>query len=83
MEHHLRPRDFVRYYEGYLSVEQIAQFDYMWWLQVTTPKNLETFRYGTFSGPAREMPPIIVITAPINCACQTAIADGRGLSAKP
>ena len=78
LEQHLRSRDFSRHYEGYLTVEQIMQFDDLWWLKVTTPNDLKTFRDGAFSGPAREMPPIVVVTAPVDGVCQTRIGDGRG-----
>jgi hypothetical protein len=78
LEHHLRPHDFARHYEGYLTVEQIAQFDDLSWLQVRTRNDLRTFRGGAFRGPAREIPPIVVVTAPVNGVCRTAIGDGRG-----
>lgn len=78
LEHGLRPRDFSRHYEGYLTVEEISQFDDLSWMQVRTPGDLRSFRGGAFRGEAREMPPIIVVTAPKVGVCYTQIGDGRG-----
>jgi hypothetical protein len=78
LEHHLSARDFSRHYEGYLTVEQIAQFDDLRWLQVRSPSDLKTFRGGAFRGPAREMAAIVVVSAPVNGVCLTKIGDGRG-----
>jgi hypothetical protein len=78
LEHGLRARDFSRHYEGYLTVEEIKQFDDLSWMQVTSPEDLRSFRDGAFQGKPREMPPIIVVTAPKAGACHTQIGDGRG-----
>ena len=78
LEHGLRPRDFSRHYEGYLTVDEISQFDDLTWIQVTVPGDLRSFRGGEFQWKAREMPPIIVVTAPKAGVCHTQIADGRG-----
>jgi hypothetical protein len=46
--------------------------------EVWTPADLETFREGSFAGPAREMPPIIVVTYPDkDGTSHTEIRDGR------
>jgi hypothetical protein len=78
LEAGLRPRDFSLHYEGYLTVEEIGQFDDLSWMQVKTLKDLNSFRGGEFRGRAREMPPIIVVTAPKAGVCHTQIGDGRG-----
>jgi hypothetical protein len=79
LEHRLNPNDFTRRrYAGYLTVAEIRQFDDLSWLQVQTPKDLRSFRDGSFQGPAREMPPIVVVTYPVNGLCRTEIRDGRG-----
>ena len=70
---------YSRRYAGHLSVEEIRRFDDMQWLEVWTPADLETFREGSFAGPAREMPPIIVVTYPDkDGTSHTEIRDGRG-----
>src|ERR1700729_3847463 len=76
LENQLRPSDFTRHYEGYLTVAEINRFDDLSWLEVRTPDDLKTFRDGAFRGPAREMPPIIVVTYPVKGGCRTEIRDG-------
>jgi hypothetical protein len=78
LEHHFRPGDFVPRYEGYLTVADIRRFDDMWWLQVQSPRDLLSFRAGAFQGAPREMPPIIVVTYPLDGTRRTEIRDGRG-----
>ena len=78
LTHGLRTQDFSRVYEGYLTVDEISQFDDLRWLQVETPKDLRSFQKGVFRGKPREMPPIIVVTAPKAGTCHTQIGDGRG-----
>lgn len=71
--------DFRLKYEGYLTVEELWHFDDLTgWLESSEPEDMETFRKGSFSGEAREMPPIIVITAPDEGRPYTQIGDGRG-----
>jgi hypothetical protein len=71
--------NFELKYEGYLTVDEIRQFDDLsGWLEASEPADMETFRKGSFSGEAREMPPIIVITAPDEGRPYTQIGDGRG-----
>ena len=77
-DHRLKPDEFSLEYAGYLSVAEIKQFDDMPWLEVRTPEDLRSFRDGAFEGPAREMPPIIVVTYPAQGALRTEIGDGRG-----
>jgi hypothetical protein len=77
-EHNLKPNDFTRHYAGYLTVAEIRQFDDLPWLQVQTPKDLRSFRGGSFQGPAKEMPPIVIVTYPANGSRRTEIRDGRG-----
>ena len=78
LEHGLHTRDFSRHYEGYLTVDEITHFDDLTWIQVAVPGDLRSFRDGKFEWRAREMPPIIVVTAPKSGVCHTQIGDGRG-----
>lgn len=75
----LKRQDFTLRYEGYLTVGEISIFDDPYgWLEAHEPDDLDDYRQGSFKGEAREMPPIIVITAPDDEGCITQIGDGRG-----
>lgn len=81
-------KDFTLRYEGYLTVDDIGEFDDTYgWLEAHEPDDLRSFRQGSFAGEPREMPPIVLITAPDEdpddpggdrIRCHTQVGDGRG-----
>ena len=75
----LKLRDFTLRYVGYLTVDEIGEFDDTYgWLESHEPDDMENYRQGSFKGEPREMPPIIIISAPDDEGCHTQVGDGRG-----
>lgn len=71
--------DFALKYEGYLTVDEIGEFDDLSsWVEVESPEDLEDFRGGSFNREPQDMPPIILITTPYEGTCGTQVGDGRG-----
>ena len=72
--------DFELRYLGYLSVDEIGEYDDLGsWPDVETPDDLQSFRGGKFvNAPHLIASPIIIITAPDEGECHTQVGDGRG-----
>lgn len=71
--------DFELKYEGYLSVDEIGNFDDLSsWVEVDDVDDLHGFRQGSWNTGPKNVPPIVVITAPDEGHCHTQIGDGRG-----
>ena len=76
----LSREDFILRYEGFLTVDQLDQFDDLSsWMEVIEIDDLGSYRRGTWNVPKHDVPPVIVITAPgEGASSQTQVGDGRG-----
>jgi hypothetical protein len=73
------PADFNKEYLGYMTVDEISGYDDIeGWLEVDTVDDLPSYRDGSFPKEVKEMPPVILITAPDEGEMRTQIGDGRG-----